>query len=95
MKTQIRKRSAGKSHYSTEYKQEALEHWRSSGLSAARVAAELGLRAPLLYRWAKQLRLAALLGGQPELRPARVAALEARIRHLTRRTRSFWSSVKS
>lgn len=83
MKTQIRKPSAGKSHYSTEYKHEALEHWKQSGRSAARVAAELGIRAPLLYRWAKQLRLAAQQGGQPELRPARVEELEARIRHLT------------
>ena len=35
-----------------EYKQEALELWRNSGRSAATVAAELGIRAPLLYRWA-------------------------------------------
>ena len=62
MKTQIRKPSTGKAHYSPEYKQEALAHWRQSGRSAARVAAELGIRAPLLYRWAKQLRLAAQQG---------------------------------
>ena len=83
MKTQIRKPSTGKAHYSPEYKQEALAHWRQSGRSAARVAAELGIRAPLLYRWAKQLRLAAQQGGQRELRPACVAELEARIRLLT------------
>lgn len=73
MKTQMRKPSAGKSHFTAEYKQEALQHWKDSGRSAATVAAELGIRAPLLYRWAKQLRLA----------PARVEELEARIRHLT------------
>ena len=83
MKTQLSKPSGGKSHYSAQYKQEALEHWKNSGRSAARVAAELGLRAPLLYRWAKQLRLAAQQGGQPELKPARIEELEARIRHLT------------
>ena len=60
MKTQLRKPSAGKTNYSTEYKQEALEHWKNSGRSAATVAAELGIRAPLLYRWARQLRLAAV-----------------------------------
>ncbi len=71
MKTQMRKPSAGKSRYSVEYKQESVDHWKSSGRSAARVAAELGIRAPLLYRWAKQLRLAAQQGGQPELTPER------------------------
>ena len=83
MKTQMQRPSAGKSHYSAEYKQEALEHWKNSGRSAARVAAELGIRAPLLYRWAKQLRSAAQQGGRPEPRAGRVAELEARIRHLT------------
>ncbi len=83
MKTQMRKPSAGKSRYSVEYKQESVDHWKSSGRSAARVAAELGIRAPLLYRWAKQLRLAAQQGGQPELTPERRVQLEERIRHLT------------
>jgi len=83
MKTQIRKPSAGKTHYSAEYKREALEHWRSSGRSAARVAAELGIRAPLLYRWAKQLREADQQGGLPQSKPVRLEELEARIRQLT------------
>ena len=83
MKTQLQKPSAGKTHYSTEYKQEALEHWKNSGRSAARVAAELGMRAPLLYRWAKQLRLAGQQGGQPERKIAHVDQLQAEIRRLT------------
>jgi transposase-like protein len=40
-----------------QYKQEALELWRASGRSAAKVAAELGIRPPLLYRWARLERL--------------------------------------
>jgi transposase-like protein len=84
MKTQMRKPSAGKSHYATEYKEDAVKHWKDSGRSAATVAAELGIRAPLLYRWAKQLRLAAQQGGQPEEKTAaRVGELEARIRQLS------------
>src|SRR5437016_10868373 len=59
MKSQIRKPVRGKASYSQEYKQEALELWRSSGRSAAKVAAELGIRPPLLYRWARLERLAA------------------------------------
>ena len=47
-------------------------------------------RAPLLYRWAKQLRLAAQQGGQRELAPARVEELEARIRHLTGENAKLW-----
>jgi transposase-like protein len=84
MKTQISKPSAGKTLFTAEYKEEAVNHWKESGRSAATVAAELGIRAPLLYRWAQQLRLTAQLGGQPELKTAaRVAALEGRIRQLS------------
>ena len=83
MKTQLQKPSAEKSRYEAEFKREALELWRNSGRSAARVAAELGIRAPLLYRWAQQLRLAAQQGGQPEPKTARVEELQAEIRRLT------------
>jgi hypothetical protein len=47
MKSQIRKPSSGKAHFSVEDKREELEYRRS----VARVAEELGIRAPLLYRW--------------------------------------------
>ena len=53
MKTQLSKPARRKASYSNEYKQEALELWRRSGRSAAKVGAELGIRAPLLYRWAR------------------------------------------
>jgi transposase len=52
MKTQLSKPARRKASYTEEYKKEALELWRASGRSAAKVAAELGIRAPLLYRWA-------------------------------------------
>jgi transposase len=52
MKTQLSKPTRQKTSYTKEYKQEALQLWRSSGRSAAKVAAELGIRPPLLYRWA-------------------------------------------
>lgn len=84
MKTQMRKPSVGMTRYPAEYKDDAVKQWKNSGRSAATVAAELGIRAPLLYRWAKQLRLAAQQGGQPELKTAaRVGELEARIRELS------------
>ena len=57
MKTQISKPTGTKARYSEEYKQEALELWRASGRSAAKVAAELGIRPPLLYRWAHAERV--------------------------------------
>src|SRR5277367_4975370 len=57
MKTQLSKPARGKASYSEQYKQEALELWRASGRSAAKVAAELGIRAPLLYRWARTRRV--------------------------------------
>jgi transposase len=56
MKTQLSKPTRTKARYTDQYKQEALELWRASGRSAAKVAAELGIRAPLLYRWARTER---------------------------------------
>src|SRR2546423_2486105 len=58
MKTQLSKPARSKARYTEEYKQQALELWRASGRSAAKVAAELGIRPPLLYRWARLERLA-------------------------------------
>ncbi len=57
MKTQITKPARERTSYTTEYKQEALSLWRASGRSAAKVAAELGIRPPLLYRWARTERV--------------------------------------
>ena len=81
MKTQLSKPARSKARYTDQYKQEALELWRASGRSAAKVAAELGIRPPLLYRWAHLER-------QPEAtkresKPGRrVEELEAEIRRL-------------
>ncbi len=41
MKTQLTKPARNKARYTEEYKKEALELWRASGRSAAKVAAEL------------------------------------------------------
>ncbi len=81
MKTQISKASHGLAKYSEEYKQQALELWRKSGRSANKVAAELGIRPPLLYRWARAERGAteAKASGEPERRREE---LEAEIRRL-------------
>jgi transposase len=84
MRTQIHKPSEGKARYTAEYKKEALELWRKSGRSAAKVAEELGIRAPLLYRWAKELRVAAQQGGDSKVEPPEsVDDLKAKIRRLT------------
>ena len=81
MKTQLRKPARDRARYTEEYKQEALELWRNSGRSAAKVAAELGIRAPLLYRWARPKRESSL--SKAELSRGRsVEELEAEIRRL-------------
>ena len=49
MKSQLSKPSVGKTKYTAEYKRECVEHWKNSGRSAARFAAEIGIRPPLLY----------------------------------------------
>jgi transposase len=81
MKTQLSKPSRTKARYTEEYKQEALELWRKSGRSVAKVAAELGIRAPLLYRWARPKHQAD--HSKAELNAGRsVEELEAEIRRL-------------
>lgn len=81
MKTQISKPVSGKASYTEEYKQQALELWRKSGRSANKVAAELGIRPPLLYHWARAERGASetKASGEPERRREE---LEAEIRRL-------------
>jgi len=81
MKTQLRKPAHSRARYTEEYKKEALELWRASGRSAAKVAVELGIRAPLLYRWAHLEREpdASTAGSKPR---RSVEELEAEIRRL-------------
>ena len=81
MKAQLSRPARSKARYSEEYKQEALELWRASGRSAAKVAAELGIRPPLLYRWAHLEREPN--ASKTESKPGRsVEELEAEIRRL-------------
>jgi transposase len=81
MKTQLRKPVREKASYTEQYKQEALELWRSSGRSAAKVAAELGIRPPLLYRWAQLERRSNLAKSEPKSKRS-VEVLEAEVRRL-------------
>jgi transposase len=82
MKTQLRKPAREKARYTEEYKEEALELWRNSGRSAAKVAAELGIRAPLLYRWARPKEESNLSKTKPGHGRRSVEELEAEIRRL-------------
>jgi transposase len=79
MKTQLAKPVRTKASYTDQYKEEALELWRASGRIAAKVAAELGIRPPLLYRWAQLERAPQKVEGKPK---RSVAELEAEIRRL-------------
>jgi transposase len=81
MKTQLRKPARDRASYTDQYKQEALELWRASGRSAAKVAAELGIRPPLLYRWAHLERESNAAKSEPKSKCS-VEALEAEIRRL-------------
>ncbi len=81
MKTQLSKPTRDKARYTDEYKEQALALWRASGRSAAKIAAELGIRPPLLYRWARTERPGNTSPpGQKRLRS--VEELEAEIRRL-------------
>ncbi len=82
MKTQLTKPSQNRATYTEEYKQQALELWRASGGSAGKVAAELGIRPPLLYRWARRERPPANGSPPGQRRPRTVEQLEREIRRL-------------
>ena len=82
MKTQISKPVRNKASYTPEYKEQALELWRATGRSAAKVAAELGIRAPLLYRWARTERPTSNASPPGQKRLRTVEELEAEIRRL-------------
>src|SRR3954468_20118526 len=88
MKTQLSKPARIKARYTDEYKQQALELWRASGRSAAKVAAELGIRPPLLYRWARTERPPANSPSGPK-RLRSVEELEVEIRRL--RAEQSWA----
>lgn len=82
MKTQLQKPASTRARYDADYRRQALEHWRNSGRSAARVAAELGIRAPLLYRWARLERLASPGKESSVSTAASVEQLQAEIHRL-------------
>jgi transposase len=82
MKTQLSKPVRTKASYPDEYKQQALELWRASGRSAAKVAAELGIRPPLLYRWARTERPPSDAAPPGQKRLRNLEELEAEIRRL-------------
>jgi transposase len=82
MKTQLSKPARSKARYTDEYKEQALQLWRASGRSAAKVAAELGIRPPLLYRWARAERPRASVAPPGQKRLRSVEELEAEIRRL-------------
>ena len=81
MKTQISKPARERTSYTKEYKEEALELWRASGRSAAKIAAQLGIRPPLLYRWARTERVPDTPGGGRKPRRS-IEELEAEIQRL-------------
>ena len=81
MKTQIQKPARERASYTEQYRQEALELWRASGRSAKKVAAELGIRPPLLYRWSSRQRAVSTSKELPKSERS-VEALEAEIRRL-------------
>jgi transposase len=90
MKTQLSKPVRSKASYTKEYRQQALELWRASGRSAAKVAEELGIRAPLLYRWARTERPLANSSPPGQKRLRSVEELEAEIRRLRAENTKLW-----
>ena len=82
MKTQLQKPARSKASYTEEYRQQALELWRKSGRSAAKVAAELGIRPSLLYKWSTDARQAGEAPNQAARGARSLEQLEAENRRL-------------
>jgi transposase len=68
-------------NYTREFKQEALELWRSSGKSAQQIEEDLGISHGLLYKWQGDVQRAgeAAFPGHGQ-----VSASEAEVRQLQR-----------
>ena len=81
MKTLLSKPSCSKARYTEEYSKEAVELWRNSGRNAAKVAAELGIRAPLVYHWARRKRQVNLSGNESKSGRS-VEELQAEVRRM-------------
>ena len=81
MKTQLSRPSCSKARYTEEYSKEAVELWRNSGRNAAKVAAELGIRAPLVYHWARRKRQVNLSGNESKSGRS-VEELQAEVRRM-------------
>jgi transposase len=87
MKKSVKADPSGSNHqyYDEAFKREALELWRGSGRSATAIAAELGIRRNLLYRWARPQ------GGKKAVEPHRsVEGLEAENRRLRVENAKLW-----
>lgn len=69
-------------YFDEEYKREALRLWRESGRSAAKVAAELGIRPQLLYKWARPKQGAGTAEAASRRPQRSQAELEAEIERL-------------
>jgi transposase len=82
MKSQMSKPRHTREKYTEEYKAQALKLWRESGRSANLVSAELGIRPPLLYRWARAERVGTepKAGGKPEKNVGELEREIARLR---------------
>jgi len=66
--------------FDEHFKREALNHWSTSGKSAATIAQELGLHSNLLYAWRKRFGPAAAGGrAAAAARPATLAEAQAQL----------------
>ena len=65
--------------YDETFKREALNHWRSSGKSAAAIASELGLSANLLFSWRRRLEYEEDGPAGPTLEPATLQEAQAQL----------------
>jgi len=75
--------SKKKRSYTKEFKLEALELLRTSGVSAAQVERDLGITNGLLLKWRARYQVKEEQG-QPELAPSDLAAAQSEIRRLKR-----------
>ena len=82
--TPVRKRRA----FDETFKREAVNHWLSSGKSAATVAAELGIHSNRLYMWKRQYEPADAGGrASASAKPATLAQAQAQLEAARREIR--------
>lgn len=78
---------SGRSRYTKQFRQDAVELWRASGKTAKQIATQLGIKTDRLYVWAGEFRPPGGEGADAPLTPEQLQRENASLREEVARLR--------